>query len=169
VPVLYCPSCPLHTEINIIIIIIHNLFQYRLSNFREFKQDYGLPRLKLDHKYQTCYVGIYCKGDQWGIRNWHMTQWQQIVIPLAPMGVLAPRLRMLDVSARPPIDTSGNFPAHMSAESPLNISPNLSEVISKVLDLLGGTVIQNSRRRPSPMQPLVFSCFFEISKVVLGF
>ena len=48
------------------------------------------------------------------------------------MGVLAPRLRTLDVSARPPIDTSGNFPAHVSAESPLNISPNLSEVISKV-------------------------------------
>ena len=48
------------------------------------------------------------------------------------MGVLAPCLRTLDGSDRPPIDTSGNFPAHMSAESPLNISPNLSEVISKV-------------------------------------
>ena len=54
------------------------------------------------------------------------------IIPLALMGVLAPRLRTLDVSARPPIETSGNFPAHMSAESPLNISPNFSEVISKV-------------------------------------
>ena len=42
------------------------------------------------------------------------------------------RLRTLDVSSRPPIDTSGNFPAHVSAESPLNISPNLSEVISEV-------------------------------------
>ena len=52
--------------------------------------------------------------------------------PLAPMGVLAPRLRTLDGSAHPPIDTSGNFPAHMSVESPLNISPNLSEVIYKV-------------------------------------
>jgi hypothetical protein len=48
------------------------------------------------------------------------------------MGVLAPRLRTLDVSARPPIDMSGNFPAHVYAESPLNISPNLSEVISGV-------------------------------------
>ena len=48
------------------------------------------------------------------------------------MGVLAPRLRMLEVSAIPPIDTSRNFPLHMSAESPLNISPNLSEVISEV-------------------------------------
>ena len=54
--------------------------------------------------------------------------------PLAPMGVLAPRLRTLDVSARPPIDTSGNFMAHVSAESPLNIFPNLSEVISEVLE-----------------------------------
>ena len=42
------------------------------------------------------------------------------------MGVLAPRMRTLDVSARPPIDTSGNFPAHVSAGSPSNISPNPS-------------------------------------------
>ena len=34
--------------------------------------------------------------------------------------------------ARPPINTSGNFLPHVSAESPLNISPNLSEVISEV-------------------------------------
>ena len=27
-------------------------------------------------------------------------------------------------SAQPPIDTSGNFPAHVYAESPSNISPN---------------------------------------------
>ena len=32
----------------------------------------------------------------------------------------------------PPINTSGNFPAHVSAESPSNISPNPSEVISEV-------------------------------------
>ena len=32
----------------------------------------------------------------------------------------------------PPIDTSGNFPTHMSAESPSNITPNPSEVISEV-------------------------------------
>ena len=51
-------------------------------------------------------------------------------IPLAPMGVLAPRLRTLDGSARPPINMSGNFTAHVSAESPLNTSPNPSEVIS---------------------------------------
>ena len=34
--------------------------------------------------------------------------------------------------ARPPISMSGNFLAHMSAESPSNISPNPSEVISEV-------------------------------------
>ena len=38
-------------------------------------------------------------------------------IPLAPMGVLAPRSAHVRPSARPPIDTSGNFPAHVSAES----------------------------------------------------
>ena len=41
------------------------------------------------------------------------------------MGVLAPHLRTLHVSAPPPIDTSGNFSPYMSAESPLNTSPNL--------------------------------------------
>ena len=34
--------------------------------------------------------------------------------------------------ARPPISMSGNFLAHVSAESPSNISPNPSEVISEV-------------------------------------
>jgi hypothetical protein len=57
---------------------------------------------------------------------------RSIRIPLAPMGVLAPRLRTLDVTARPLIDTSEKISAHMSAESPLNISPNLSEIIPEV-------------------------------------
>ena len=35
---------------------------------------------------------------------------------------------------RPPISMSGNFLAHVSAESPSNISPNPSEVISEVLE-----------------------------------
>ena len=48
------------------------------------------------------------------------------------MGVLAPRFAHARPSAQPYIDVSGNFSAHMSAESPLNISPNPSEVISKV-------------------------------------
>ena len=34
---------------------------------------------------------------------------------LAPMGVLAPQLHMLGVIALPPINTSGNFLAHVSA------------------------------------------------------
>ena len=37
-----------------------------------------------------------------------------------------------ELFARPPISMSGNFLAHMSAESPSNISPNPSEVISEV-------------------------------------
>ena len=42
--------------------------------------------------------------------------------PVAPTGVLAPET----------FNNSGNFPAHMSAESPLNISHNPLEVISEV-------------------------------------
>ena len=38
--------------------------------------------------------------------------------PLAPMGVLAPGSAHARPSARPPIDTSGNFPAPVSAEWP---------------------------------------------------
>ena len=56
----------------------------------------------------------------------------EIKIPLAPMGVLATGSAHARTSARTPIDTSGNFPAHLSAESPSNISPNPSEVISEV-------------------------------------
>ena len=39
-------------------------------------------------------------------------------IPLAPMGVLAPGSAHARPSARPPIDTSGNFPAPVFAEWP---------------------------------------------------
>jgi hypothetical protein len=53
-------------------------------------------------------------------------------IPLAPMGVLAPGFAQARPSTQPPIDTSGNFPAPVSAESPSNISPNPSEIISEV-------------------------------------
>ena len=38
--------------------------------------------------------------------------------PLAPMGVLTPGSAHARPSARPPIDTSGNFPAPVSAEWP---------------------------------------------------
>ena len=56
----------------------------------------------------------------------------KVKFPLAPMGVLAPGSAHVRPSARPPIDTSGNFTAPMSEESPSNISPNPSEVISDV-------------------------------------
>ena len=51
------------------------------------------------------------------------------------MGVLAPMSAHVGPSAQPPIDVSGNFPAHVSAELPSNISPNLLEVMSEVLEL----------------------------------
>ena len=51
------------------------------------------------------------------------------------MGVLAPVSAHAGPSAQPPISTSGIFPAHVSAESPSNISPNHSEVISEVSEL----------------------------------
>jgi hypothetical protein len=40
-----------------------------------------------------------------------------IRIPLTPMGVLAPGSAHARPSAQPPIDMSGNFPVHVSAES----------------------------------------------------
>ena len=55
--------------------------------------------------------------------------------PLAQMGVLAPVSAHVGPSAQPPIGTSGNFPAYVSAESPSNISHNPSEVISEVSEL----------------------------------
>ena len=39
-------------------------------------------------------------------------------IPLTSMGVLAPGSANARPSTQPPIDVSGNFPAHVSAESP---------------------------------------------------
>ena len=66
-------------------------------------------------------------------RHWRLCQDKNVSkFPLPPMGVLAPSSAHARPSARPPINTSGNFPAHMSAESPSNISPNPSEVISEV-------------------------------------
>ena len=43
-------------------------------------------------------------------------------LPLMPMGVLAPGSAHARPSAQPPIDMSGNFPAHVSAESPSKFS-----------------------------------------------
>ena len=51
------------------------------------------------------------------------------------MGVLAPVSAHAGHSAQPPIDTSGNFPLHVSVESPSNISSNPSELVSEVSEL----------------------------------
>ena len=55
--------------------------------------------------------------------------------PLTSMGGRAEGLACADPGARTPIGTSGNFPARVSAELPSNISPNPSEVISKVSEV----------------------------------
>ena len=49
--------------------------------------------------------------------------------PLAPMGVLAPGSAHVRLSARPPIDTSGNFSAHMSRGGKL--SDSFSDQLSR--------------------------------------
>ena len=41
-----------------------------------------------------------------------------VKFPLTPIGVLAPGSAQARLSAWPPIDVSGNFTAHMSAEAP---------------------------------------------------
>ena len=46
------------------------------------------------------------------------------------LGVLAPGSADVRPSAQPPIDTSGNFLAHTSAESPSNISPKSTNLYS---------------------------------------
>ena len=57
---------------------------------------------------------------------------KQKQFPLTPMGVLAPGSAHARPFAQPPINVRGNFLAHVSEESPSNISPNPSEVISEV-------------------------------------
>jgi hypothetical protein len=49
------------------------------------------------------------------------------------MGVLNPGSAHSDPPLGSSIDTSGKFPAHMSAESPSNISPYPIEVISPLM------------------------------------
>ena len=63
---------------------------------------------------------------------WYPPRKEEVEFPLTPMGVLAPGSAHARPSAQPPIDVSENIPPHVSAESPSNISPNPSEVISKV-------------------------------------
>ena len=81
---------------------------------------------KFSHPNEICQ--IYLAGekcDQKSCNNRHpkVCKWLQgrsgcrRQFPLAPMGVLAPGSAHARPSARPPIDTTGNFPAHVSAES----------------------------------------------------
>ena len=51
--------------------------------------------------------------------------------PLTPMGVLAPGSAHARPSAQPPIAVSGNFPPHVSAESPSYIYPICLELKPK--------------------------------------
>ena len=94
--------------------------------------------------------------------DWHIRQWLLILISelfnniqqvhyktefmklictsfkilLTPIGVLAPGSVHARSSAQPPIDMSRNFSPHVSAEYPSNISPNFSEIISRVSEIL---------------------------------
>ena len=65
----------------------------------------------------------------------HSSRVFDIEIPLTPMGVLAPVSAQAGPSAQPPIDVSGNFTVHVSAELPSNIFPNPSKVIYEVSEL----------------------------------
>ena len=63
------------------------------------------------------------------------------------MGVLAPVSAHAGPSAQPPIGTSGIFPARVSVESPSNISPNPSEVISEVSEVYGVLISRRERKK----------------------
>ena len=58
-------------------------------------------------------------------------QEQEGKFPLAPMGVLAPGSAHARPSARPPIDTSGNFSAHMSGGGGGKLSDSFSDQLSR--------------------------------------
>ena len=77
------------------------------------------------------------------------------------MGVLAPGSTHARPSARPPIDTSGNFLAHMSAESHSNISPNPSKVKSEVIHFCGSNKnLKKPKNRPPGGQGVGVRIFF---------
>ena len=99
----------------------HSISQYFIPSFHIL----CVQNLRLTLKYS---VDGACRMYNIWIFSWY----ELLQFLLAPMGVLAPGYAHTRPSARPPIDTSGNFPANVSAQSPSNISPNPSEVISKV-------------------------------------
>ena len=67
-------------------------------------------------------------SDSESFRGLNLTLFEnlRVLIPLTPMGVLAPGSAHERPSAQPPMDMT-----HMSASSPSNISPNYLELISK--------------------------------------
>ena len=102
-----------HMEIGLSWILSLNLYIYRdprsSRTFNNLVRTKTFMFSKYDHN-----KNIY--------KNFHSRRW----------GSLLPWSAHARPSARPPIDMSGNVPAHVSAESPSNISPNPSEVISEV-------------------------------------
>jgi hypothetical protein len=93
-------------------IITNNLVYYEIFHYSLYL---------LVFQFNSPLMNINMKGG-------HMTMLHKMIIikkfPLAPMGILAPGSAHARPSARPHIATSGNFLAHVSAESPSNISPN---------------------------------------------
>ena len=77
-------------------------------------------------------------------------------------GAGGPRSRVCsrNTPTQPPIDVSGNFPAHGSAELPSTISPNCLELISKVLENSKNfkKIFLNNLKTPPDGVPKVFGC-----------
>ena len=86
---------------------------------------------KMDNKIRKSIKNVNEKRDEKKIAEKINSESISVKFPLTPMGVLAHRLRTLDRSLVPR-QHERKFPAHVSAESPSNISPNPSEVISEV-------------------------------------
>ena len=121
---------------------IHSWTRYRKFNLhRQWPQTRSVKILQFLIEQKTSYHSVpwfmdlpwghYQCGGHPDIQIIHMVGTFQ-KFPFVPMGVLTPCWRTLDGVSRPPIDTSGHFLANMFAKSPSNISPNPSEVISKV-------------------------------------
>ena len=89
----------------------------------------GVPEFcfRLESSY-LFYLGAHTNFQNPTTIFWENEQWagekkeERKRIPLTPMGVLAPGSAHARPSAQPPIDMSGNFPAHVSAESPSKFS-----------------------------------------------
>ena len=58
-------------------------------------------------------------------------QQEEEKFPLAPMGVLAPGSANTRPSAQPPVDSSGNFSAHVSRGGGVKLSDSFSDQVSR--------------------------------------